>query len=150
MKIKISWPTGIVLSIIAFMVFILSFVYKVTFLDDYDHHLVSEDYYNDELNYQQEIDKLNNAAALPENIKALTNEEGILIRFPSQFKSSDITGTIYFKRSSTAKIDFEIPIVLTENSILIKKENLVRGLWNVRIDWKHKEEEYLFKEKITY
>ena len=29
-------------------------------MPEYDHHLVSEDYYKDELNYQQEIDKENN------------------------------------------------------------------------------------------
>ncbi len=64
MKFKISWPTGIIISIAAFVIFILSFVYKVTFLPQYDHHLVSDDYYKDELNYQQEIDKLNKAAEL--------------------------------------------------------------------------------------
>ena len=55
-KYKISWPTGIILSIIAFMVFILSFVYKATFLPEYGHHLVSEEYYKEELNYQKEME----------------------------------------------------------------------------------------------
>ena len=31
------------------------------FIEDYNHHLVSKDYYKDELHYQEEIDKLNNA-----------------------------------------------------------------------------------------
>ena len=59
MKIKISWPMGIIIAMTAFVIFILSFVYKVTFLPAYDHHLVSEDYYKDELHYQQEINKEN-------------------------------------------------------------------------------------------
>jgi nitrogen fixation protein FixH len=150
MKIKISWPTGIVIAIISFMVFILSFVYKVTFIDKYDHHLVSEDYYNDELNYQQEIDKLNNAGSLTENVKIITVKDGIRIVFPKQFEPSKISGTIVFKRASTDKIDFQIPIKLREHSIFIKDENLVRGLWNVKIDWEYQNEKYLLKQKIDY
>ena len=61
MKIKINWGTGIVIAIVLFIAFILSFVYKTIFMEEYEHHLVSEDYYKDELHYQEEIDKLNNA-----------------------------------------------------------------------------------------
>lgn len=64
MKIKISWPTAIIIAIASFVVFILSFVFKVTFLPKYDHHLVSEEYYNEELNYQEEIDKLKKCSDL--------------------------------------------------------------------------------------
>ena len=69
MKLKISWPTGIIIAITAFVIFILSFVYKVTFMPKYGHHLVSEDYYKDELNYQQEIDKENNQKSPVNNAK---------------------------------------------------------------------------------
>ena len=98
MKIKISWPTAIIVSIAAFVIFILSFVYKVTFLPEYDHHLVSEEYYKDELNYQQEIDKQNLGAELAENIKLNKTIEGLMISFPSEFEPSQISGLISFQR----------------------------------------------------
>jgi hypothetical protein len=150
MKVRISWPTGIIIAIIAFMVFILSFVYKVTFLDAYDHHLVSEDYYNDELNYQEEIDKLNNAAALVQNVRLVRVANGIEVIFPSEVDPDGITGTISFKRASTSRIDFDLPIALNSHVQVIEKEHMVPGLWNVRIDWKYKGTDYLLKEKFEY
>ncbi|NOQ92040.1 MAG: cytochrome C oxidase Cbb3, partial [Flavobacteriaceae bacterium] len=47
MKIKINWGTGIVIAMLMFMTFILTFVYK-SLTQEYTHELVSEDYYKDE------------------------------------------------------------------------------------------------------
>jgi hypothetical protein len=150
MKFKISWPTGIIIAIAAFVIFILSFVYKVTFMPEYDHHLVSEEYYKDELNYQQEINKVNKGLELKENIIIQKSDAGLLIKFPSEFDPSKITGTISFQRMSNDKIDFELPIELTSLDVLIKDENLVDGRWDVKIEWKVNNIDYLYKEKINY
>ena len=150
MKLKISWPTAIILSIVAFMVFILSFVYKVTFLPEYDHHLVSEQYYKDELNYQKEIDNENKGIALLENVIVNKTTEGLLITFPKEFNPTDISGVISFKRLSNNKIDFEAPIKLKTNDFLIKDENLVKGRWDLKIEWIVADNTYLFKEKLMY
>ena len=115
MKFKISWPAGIIISIASFVIFILYFVFKVTFLPEYNHHLVSEDYYKDELNYQKEIDKLDNATELKQNITYKKVDSGLLISFPSEFEASEIKGTITFQRLSNSKIDFEFPIELKTN-----------------------------------
>ncbi len=150
MKLKISWPAGIIIAITAFVIFILSFVYKATFMPKYDHHLVSEDYYKDELNYQQEIDKLDNAAKLAQNITYKKTASGLLFSFPSEFDSANIKGTIAFQRLSNEKIDFKIPIELTTSDYLIKDEKLVEGRWNIKIEWSVGDTNYLFKDKLMY
>lgn len=150
MKFKISWPTGIIFSIVAFVIFILSFVYKVTFLPEYDHHLVSENYYKDELNYQEEIDKLNSAAELKNNVSLVEVNEGILINFPKEFNASDISGNIVFQRLSNSKLDFQLPIKLTNHSYLVLDKTLVDGRWDIKIEWKVNNKTYLFKKKINY
>lgn len=150
MKIKISWPTAIIIAIASFVVFILSFVFKVTFLPKYDHHLVSEEYYDEELNYQEEIDKLKNAAALDQDVYLEKTADGLSIVFPTNLNFQSIEGTIYFKRLSNNKIDFSLPIELASNILFIPNENLVDGRWDVKIDWQLDGESYLFKEKIIY
>ena len=150
MKFKISWPTGIILALSAFIIFILSFVYKATFMSQYDHHLVSDDYYKDEMNYQQEINKLNKAAALKEDITLTKVQEGLLIKFPAEFDAEKITGTISFQRPSNDKIDFQLPIKLIASNYLISNENLVEGRWNAKIEWSINGTTYLFKEKLMY
>lgn len=147
---KISWPTGIVIALVAFMIFILSFVYKVMFLPEYDHHLVSEEYYKDELNYQQEINKENKGIALKENIKISKDSLGLNIIFPKEFDPQKISGNISFIRLSNEKIDFNIPIKLTSNTLTIDEKNLVAGRWDIKIEWIVNDNTYLYKEKIIY
>jgi len=150
MKIKINWGTGVVIAMVLFMVFILQFVYRTLANDKYEHQLVSEDYYKDELYYQQEIDKMNNASKLEQNTTLERTKEGFLITFPSKMDVTKIMGNIYFQRPSNDKLDFEQDIKLTDNRIVINHDNLVSGKWKVKIDWKYNDEEYMLKEDVFY
>lgn len=150
MKFKISWPTGIILVIAAFVIFILSFVFKVMFIPKYDHHLVSEDYYKDELHYQEEIDQMNNGLALTKNVEIQIQDNGVLIVFPDEFSIEDISGTIFFQRMSNSSIDFERPITLKSYNYLIDDKDLVEGRWDIKIAWNVNDKKYLFKKKIIY
>ena len=145
---KLNWGQSIALAMLAFMIFILSFVYKTFTNKSYDHHLVSEEYYKDEINYQQEIDAVANAMRLTENVKLVKTAKGLEIIFPMEVK--DIKGTIDFQRPSNTKLDFNLPIKLESNKVFISKDKLVDGLYNVKIWWKGNDTQYLFKEKYTY
>ena len=149
MKIKINWGTGIVIAMALFMVFILQFVYR-SFENKNNHDLVSEDYYKDELYYQQEIDKMNNANQLKQNVSIKRTNEGFIITFPQDMDYTKITGALYFQRPSNEDLDFDQAIKLSDTKVLIKHSNLVEGKWKVKIDWKYNDEEYMLKETIFY
>ena len=150
MKIKWNWGTGIVVAMILFMVFILQFVYRVTFVKKYDHNLVTEDYYKEELHYQEEIDKMNNASKLPENIVIKRAASGVDIIFPSGMEPDKITGKIYFKRLSNNKLDFEREIKLDSLVFHIPEGQFIEGHWEVKIDWKYNDKPYMLKEDFYY
>lgn len=150
MKIRLSWGTGIVIAMVSFMIFILSFVYKSIAMKEYQHELVSEDYYHDELHYQEEIDKMDNAKILKNDIELKNSKEGISIIFPDELNEKDISGTIYFQRLSNEKLDFSEEIVLSDHKQLISSDKLVSGKWIVKVDWKSGDDEYLFKDSWFY
>ncbi|MDY7396668.1 FixH family protein [Aureibaculum sp. 2210JD6-5] len=150
MKIKINWGWTMVIVMGLFMIFILQFVYRSIAVDTLQHHLVSEDYYKDELYYQQEIDKLNNASKLTKNVTVKRVDNGMQVTFPNIMEQDKIKGTIYFQRPSDKRIDFKQEIALTNNEMIIKNERLINGRWNIKIDWKYGDEEYLFKKNIFY
>ena len=150
MKIKWNWGTGIVIAMALFMIFILQFVYRVTFMDEYNHQLVSEDYYKDELYYQEEIDKMNNASKLTENVTILNVENGIQINFPKEKNFSKITGIVTFQRLSNNKLDFTKSIELKNSTLFIPDSSLVSGRWDIKVDWQFNKEEYLTKKSIFY
>ena len=150
MKLRFNWGTGIVVVMLAFMIFILSFVYKSIAIDKYQHELVSEDYYKDELHYQEEIDKLNKSKTLSQDIVLTNTKKGIIISFPKGIDQGSVTGSIYFQRLSNAKLDFTEEIKLTDNQQLISNEKLISGKWNVKIDWELGKDKYLFKDSWFY
>jgi len=152
MKIKWNWGTGIVIAMVLFMVFILQFVYRASMVAKYEHSLVSDDYYKDEIHYQEEIDKMNKGIALKENISVIQNENGLLIRFPKEFEDDSLSGTVYFKRLSNEKLDFskDIKDNLSDHVIVIPDDQLVTGKWELKIDWKVKDEAFLYKETLFY
>jgi len=150
MKAKIIWPLGIVIALASFIIFILSYVYKATFVDKYDHHLVSEEYYKDELKYQGEINKLENANALESDVSLTRSSNGVLLHFPTSMDGKNIKGTVYFVRLADENFDFQESISLENNTLLIQNEKLVAGRWNVKIDWSYNGTLYLFKDKFNF
>ena len=85
---KINWGTGIVLAFIGFISFIMYFIITMNVDSKYEHDLVTEDYYAEELDYQNDINKLSNSKRLNENVSYKKTEEGLIITFP---KDLDIT-----------------------------------------------------------
>lgn len=147
---KINWGTAIVLAFIAFIAFILYFVISMLTNKKYEHDLVTENYYQKELVYQQSIDKEINAKRLDEQVTWKKISNGILITFPQSLKIEDIKGKVFLYRPSNKHLDFEIPITLSNHTLLIPDNRLLDGRWNLSVEWIYNKTEYLFKENITY
>ncbi|WP_412985928.1 FixH family protein [Pontimicrobium sp. IMCC45349] len=147
---KINWGTGIVLAFIGFIAFILYFVINMNINDKYDHDLVTEEYYKEELEYQKDINKLNNAKKLSQDIDYNRTPEGLMISFPENLDIKKITGKVFLYRPSNKQLDFETPISLSKPHLLIPDKRLVDGRWNIKIDWQYNGKSYLFKKDIVY
>lgn len=150
MKIKINWGWAIVIAMGAFMIFILQFLFRSITDESLEHHLVSEDYYKDELYYQEEIDKLNNASKLKENLTVKRTEGGMLITFPKSIDIKNVTGTVSLLKNSDKRLDFKKEIKLIGNTMLINDEKLIGGKWNIKIIWNLNDVDYMYKEAIFY
>lgn len=147
---KINWGTAIVIAFGLFITFILYFVFKVQINPKYDNELVTEDYYQQELKVQGNIERTSNANALEEKIELKKSEEGITIQFPKDFDFKEIKGKVSLYRPSNQKLDFEMPISLSSPHLLIPKNDLVGGLWDITIEWEYKGTSYRNKESIYY
>jgi hypothetical protein len=149
-KMKINWGTGIVLAFIGFISFIMYFIITMNVDKKYEHDLVTEDYYAEELDYQNDINKLENSKKLSENISYKKTEEGLVIYFPNNLDPEKITGKVFLYRPSNKQLDFDTAISSSKPYLLIPDKRLVDGRWNIKIDWQYKGISYLFKESINY
>lgn len=147
---KINWGTGIVLGFLSFMGFILFFIIKLQTNAAYDHELVAKDYYKQEKNVQNNIDKQTNANHLIEKVVIQKTAQGIEIIFPKHFDATMINGTISLYRPSNQKLDFETKISLSGPIMLIPKNKLMGGLWEIAVDWNYETKKYLNKETIYF
>lgn len=147
---KINWGTGIIIAFGLFMSFILFFVIKVQSNHKYDNELVTEEYYKKEATVQSDIEKQQNALELTDKVTVTKNEEGIVISFPKDFNPSFIKGKVSLYRPSNQKLDFEMPISISTPYLLIPKNSLVGGLWDITVDWTYNSEDYMNKETIYY
>ena len=147
---KINWGTGIVIAFGLFMTFILFFVFKVQSDSKYDNELVVEEYYKQELKFENQMKKQQNASDMSEKIEINTSEEGIKITFPSNLDSSLIKGKVSLYRPSNKKLDFEVPISLSGTHLLIPKNTLVGGRWDISIDWTFDGKEFLNTKTIYF
>ncbi len=143
---KLNWGVGIVITIACFIGFIMFFVIKMSTDKKYDHDLVTEEYYKQELAYQDQIDAQQNSARLAKNIQVEVTAEGIQILFPSEKK--DIKGEVSLYRPSNKKLDLEIPISLENQQMIIPAEKLVEGKYKLSINWKSNGTDYLFKKDL--
>ena len=147
---KINWGTGIVLAFAGFISFIMYFVISMSTDKKYNHDLVTEDYYQQELKFQDDINKISNAKKLTENITWKKTTEGILITFPKDLQSKTIKGKVFLYRPSNKTLDFEIPISLSNHNLLIPDNRLLGGRWNIKIDWTYQTQEYMYKTDLNY
>jgi len=147
---KINWGTGIVLAFIGFIGFILFFVVKMSMDDRANHDLVTEEYYKEELKYQEEIDAESNANNLSTRLEMRKTPEGLLVQFPKSMELEKIKGTVSLYRPSNKHLDFDLPISLSNAHLLIPDKRLLDGRWDIKIAWEYLDKPYLFKKSITY
>lgn len=147
---KFNWGTGIVLAFVAFISFIMYFIITMSVDKKYDHDLVTENYYGQELEFQNDINKENNAKHLAQNIKYQISTEGLIIQFPSDLDYTKVTGKVFLYRPSDKQLDFETPISLSNHNLLIPDKRLLDGRWNIKVDWEYNKKSYLFKKEIIY
>ena len=147
---KLNWGTGIVIAIIGFISFIMYFVISMSTGKSYNHDLVSDKYYQKELEDQHTIDATKNAKALKENIRVEKIKEGLKIHFPKEFNPEGITGKVFLYRPSNKQLDFEIPISFSNTYLLVPEKRLLGGRWNITVSWNYKNKDYLYQKELLY
>lgn len=147
---KINWGTAIVLSIISFMTFIIVLVVTMTNNKNFNHDLVTEEYYKQELSFQDQLDREKNAQNLVTNIQTEVTDDGFRISFPREMEYSVIKGNLRLYRPSNKAQDFTIPVALVAHQMIIPGKYLEKGRWNIEIDWSYEEENYYYKKEFTY
>jgi nitrogen fixation protein FixH len=134
------WPVGLVAFLVSFFCAVVGFGIFAT-----RHHqdLVSPDYYEREIRFQEQIERVARTEALSSEVSvALVPGSGQLeLRMPA-----NSTGTIKFYRPANAQLDLQFPLILdAQGRQRLDVSALKPGLWKAHVEWKSGTVEY-FKD----
>lgn len=128
-----------------FVVFMLSLVYFAT---KQNNELVTENYYEKELEFKEVLIKKENTLKLSEQVSFELNSENMVISFPKEI-TEQITGKLFFYKPSNEKFDKDIAINTIENTQQIAISEFQKGMYHVKIDWKANNTDYFNEISIV-
>lgn len=140
-----NWGKGIILAFVVFFGVIFTMAYISM---QQDISLVADNYYEQELAYEDQIERIKNTDGLLEKPSVSVDKAQwqASLTFPASLKSSVYEGSIQFFRPSNAAFDKTYDIRLDQEGLQsFDVSGFQRGLWKVKISWKSKNREY-YKE----
>lgn len=140
-----NWGTGLAVTMVAFMVLILSFVYRST---QQEFSLVTKNYYEEALDHDAIQLKRSNYKALAEDVSVVNNQESnqLEIVLPEFFNGKSIDGNIYLYRPTDDKEDIQYS--MKDMQVSVPTTDLLKGLWKIKIDWTTDSKDYLFEQSV--
>jgi hypothetical protein len=139
---KFNWGTGIVIS---FIIFAASILLIVLFPFNQKADLVSEDYYEREIKFQEQIDIVERTGMLSESVSFEHNINELNINFPDE----GISGEILFYRPADSKKDFSLQISTDTRTQSVDISTLQPGYWKVKVLWNMNNLKYYSEKTIV-
>ena len=143
------WPYGITL---AFVLFGVGTTSLIVLACSQKNELVSSGYYEQEIKFQGQIDRLDRTRRLSAQASVAYDHlrKAITISLPTEKPSRGISGRIQLYRPSAAGLDRELPLELNEQGVQSVDVSALRpGLWKVRVSWTAENQDYFIDQKVV-
>ena len=144
---KLSWGYKIAFVYIAFVVGIVFLVFKA---GSQKFDLVTKDYYEQELKYQQVIDQSANTAKLSEPLVVERSDDELKISFPNEMKGKKKAIDFFLYYAADAKRDFRKSFELKENEFSQPLPIAMRGMYELKLSWEVNGVRYYFEKKLFF
>jgi hypothetical protein len=131
---------------IGFTVFCLATIGVTVYFMMQKVDVVTDNYYEKELKYQDQIDKVTRTRALKEKIDINNTGKELIIKFPNQPDKNQNKDFISLYRPSDNTKDVKIPVLTdTSGTQVVSVERLIKGCWKVQINWTSRGSEYYYE-----
>lgn len=139
-----DWGKGILVVILLFVGFILTLV-TISVRQD-DIHLVTENYYEKEIKYQDQIEREKSAAGLDREVLVYDDlSKSMILDLPVGAK-----GNLHLFRPSDARLDQGLVLDIKEvGKTTIPLQDLKSGYWRVQLTWTENGIEFYEEKKIN-
>ena len=133
---------------VIFIIVIIGFVLLITTNNDFKHQMVTENYYQKELNFQNDFLKYQRSKNF--DVKINFNKNKLIVEFPENLRLNSVKGSVTVYRPSNNSLDFKKEIILKKNNFIIDFNKKSKGKWIVFLDWSYDNIDYMHKKEIYY
>lgn len=130
--------------------FIGGIMYMVMLSGKQKIDLVTEDYYEQEIKYQERIDQAGRSAALSEKLLVALKGNSLEIRFPSEFAGKSISGKALLYYPADVKKDFTSDISTTDTRFRLEIPEHGSGLHILKLSWESGGITYYNEEQVFF
>ncbi len=131
-KNRSNWGWGITG---VYLVFVIGIMYLVWRTTREQQDLVTEDYYAQEIKYQDRIDASKRAAALSSPVRVELRDHSLHLAFPREFAGKTLTGEVLVYYPADSKKDVRVPVNVTDNAMDLKIDAANTGLHILQLSW---------------
>jgi len=141
------WPLGI---ISFFVLLICSLITVIIIASTHRESMVSENYYEQELTFQDQIDGSARALKAGANIKLDAFSKKLNVAVPARHLAQKFSGVIDFYRPSSPGLDRELTLQpASDGSQAVDISKMAAGLWQVRVKWTADNQTYFLEQKVV-
>ena len=143
------WPLAIV---VTFVLFISGTVSLVVMACSHKVELVSANYYEQELQFQGQLDRMKRTSQLaaPARVIYDPTRKLIAISLPAEHQGLKVTGGIDLYRPSAAGQDRHLKLQIDERGMQnLDAAHLGAGLWKLRLSWQIDGREYFHEQQVV-
>lgn len=140
-----SWGTKILMVYVAFVAGIVFMVFKSSSTNT---DLVTPDYYEKELKYQDKIEEMKRTTALTAQVECRVKDNILTIVFPADFKGRQLVGEAEMYCPSNKKNDFKEAFSVLDNALQVTIPEGRKGQYELHLSWKDGGVTYYFEKKI--
>jgi nitrogen fixation protein FixH len=144
---KIHWGKGLV---VVFVIFAVGILLMVRASMNREVDLVSDDYYQQELRHEYQIESQRRSDSLPERLSVGVTSGVVSLRLPGSFSPDSTNGTLTFYRPADLHKDFIVALKLdSTNSQVVPTTSLQKGLWRIKVRWTQHHRDYYHEEALV-
>ncbi|MBK8660696.1 MAG: FixH family protein [Ignavibacteriales bacterium] len=143
---KFNWGHGIAIFLV---IFILLNVAVVLYTFSQDVELVTDNYYEKELKYEDQLIRERRGMDLPDSLQFDLDGLNLVINYPPSLLKKSIAGNIHLYRPDQKKFDYNIKIEYnSDGQQVINMTGKAPGKWKISITLNDGSLDYLFKKDI--
>ena len=111
--------------------------------------LVTDNYYEKTLVYQNNIDEAERSKEFDKQIKLEYSDKILKFFFPDSVAKAMNDGEVYFYRPSNSNMDFKTPLQVDQNGeLVLDASKIEKGYWKVQMKWLINKESYSVERTV--